>query len=107
MIKLKSVKKLANNTVLMKSLRTHLDLLLKQKSFYNIKIKTYSHNCLNSSKCVVRSPDPSLCSVDEIKTTLRKQGVTETWNSKKNYNPNRYIEHAKNPYWTRNKVCYN
>ena len=49
-------------------------LLLKQKYFYNLKIKVYPHNTLNSSKGVVRSPDLSLCTFDEIKNNLHGQG---------------------------------
>ena len=52
------------------------DLLLKQKYFYDLKIKVYPYNTLNSSKGVVRNPDFSRCILDEIKNNLRKQGVT-------------------------------
>ena len=51
MIKLKSVRKLANETLLLEvTKKTYSDLLLEQKSFYNLKIKTYPLNSLNSSK---------------------------------------------------------
>ena len=33
---------------------------------------------MNSSKGFVRSPDLSLCTLDEIKPNLCKQGVTDT-----------------------------
>lgn len=49
-------------------------MLLKQNK---LKIKAYPHTSLNSSKGVVRSPDLSLCTLDEIKNNLRKQGVTD------------------------------
>ena len=67
-IKAKSIKKLINNTLLIEVEKNFFsDLLLKQKYFYNLKIKAYPHNTLNSSKGVVRSPDLSLCTLDEIK----------------------------------------
>ena len=78
LIKAKSVKKLINNTLLIEvGKKTFSDLLLKQKYFYNLKIKVYPHNTRNSSKGVVRSPDLSLCTLDEIKNNLHKQGTTD------------------------------
>ena len=54
------------------------DLLLKQKYFYNLKIKVYPpHNTLNSSKGVVRRPDLSLCTLGGIKNNHCKQGITD------------------------------
>ena len=77
-IKAKSVKKLINNTLLIEVEKKNFsDLLLKQKYFYNLKIEVYPHNTLNSSKGVVRSPDLSLCTLDEIRNNLRGQGVTD------------------------------
>ena len=77
-IKAKSVKKLINNTLLIEvEKKTFSDLLLKQKYFYNLRNKVYPHNTLNSSKGVLRSPDLSLCTLDEIKNNLCKQGVTD------------------------------
>ena len=77
-IKAKFVKKLITNTLLIEvEINPFSDLLLKQKYFYNLKIKVYSHNTLNSSKGVVRSPELSLCTLNEIKNNLRKQGVTD------------------------------
>ena len=52
------------------------DLLLEQRYFHNLKIKAYHYNFLNSSKGVVTSLDVSLCTLDEIKSNLYKQGVT-------------------------------
>ena len=57
--------------------KTFSDLLREQKYFHNQKIKAYSHNFLNSSKGVIRSPDLSLCRLDEIKNNIRKQGVND------------------------------
>ena len=42
-----------------------------------LKIKAYLHNSLNSSRNIVRSPDLSLCTIDEIKTNLYKQVFTD------------------------------
>ena len=57
--------------------KTFSGLILKQKYYYNLKIKVYPHNTLNSSKGVVRSPGLSLCTLDEIKNNLHRQGVTD------------------------------
>ena len=57
--------------------KTFSDLLLEQKYFHNLKIKEYLHNFLNSSKSVVRSPDLSCCTLDEMKSNLHKLGVTD------------------------------
>ena len=48
MIEPKFVKKLTNNTLLVEvTKKTYLDLLLEQKSLYNLEIKSYHHNSLN------------------------------------------------------------
>ena len=47
------------------------------KFFTNIKIKSYAHTSLNSSKGVVRSSELSLCTLDEIKSHLKTQAVTD------------------------------
>ena len=47
------------------------------KFFSNIKIKSYAHASLNSSKGVVRSSELSLCTLDEIKSHLQTQLVTD------------------------------
>ena len=57
--------------------KTFSDLLLEKKYFHNLKIKAYPHNSLNSSEGVVRCPDLSLCTLDEMKSNLCKQGVTD------------------------------
>ena len=75
-IKAKSVKK-TNLLLIEVEKKTFSDLLLKQKYFHNLKIKVYPHNTLNSSKGLVRSPDLTLCTIDEIKNNLCKQGVTD------------------------------
>ena len=53
-----SVKKLKNGTLLDK--KTYAENLLNMKFFSGIKIKTYAHSSLNSSKGVVRSSELSL-----------------------------------------------
>ena len=57
--------------------RNYADFLLKMKRFHNITVKTYPHKSLNISKGVVRSKKLSLCTIEEIKSGMRKQGVTE------------------------------
>ena len=45
--------------------------------FHNITVKTYPHKSLNISKVVVRSKELSLYTIEEIKSEMRKQSVTE------------------------------
>ena len=45
--------------------------------FHNITVKTYSQKSLNIIKGVVRIKELSLCTIEEIKSEMRKQGVTE------------------------------
>ena len=73
-----SVKKLNNGTILVEvDKKTYADNLLKLKSFGGLKIKAFAHLSLNSSKGVVRSSELSLCTLDEIKSNLQNQGVTD------------------------------
>ena len=79
-----SVKKLNNGTLLIEvNKKTYADNLLNMKFFTNIKIKSYAHTSLNSSKGVVRSSELSLslslslCTLDEIKSHLKTQAVTD------------------------------
>ena len=56
-----SVKKLKNGTLLVEvDKKSYAENLLKMTLFTNIKIKTYPHASLNSSKGVVRSSELSL-----------------------------------------------
>ena len=56
-----SVKKLKNGTLLIEvDKKTYADNLLNMKFFTNLKIKSYAHASLNSSKGVVRSAELSL-----------------------------------------------
>ena len=73
-----SVKKLNNDTLLIEvDKKTYADNLLKMKTFAGLKIKAFPHISLNSSKGVVRSYKLSLCTLDEIKTYLKPQGVSD------------------------------
>ena len=74
----KTVKKQKNGTLLVEvDNKRQAEALLKTKTFYGKKIKTYPHQTLNSSKGVVKSSELSLCTLDEIKTGLKSQGVTD------------------------------
>ena len=73
-----SVKKLKNGTLLIEvDKKTYADNLLTMKFFTNLKIKSYAHASLNSSKGVVRSAELSLCTLEEIKSHLKTQSVTD------------------------------
>ena len=73
-----SVKNLNNGNLLVEvDKRTYADNLLNMKLFTNIKIKSYAHASLNSSKGVVRSSELSLCTLDKIKSHLKTQSVTD------------------------------
>ena len=77
-LKPKTVKKIKNGTLLKEIYnKNQADEILKWKRFDNIKIKTYSHNSLNTCKEVVKSHEVSLCTFDEIKTNLQDQNVME------------------------------
>ena len=74
----KSVKKLKDGNLLIEvDKKSYADNLLKMKFFGNLKIKAFPHNSLNTSKGVVRSSELSLCTLDEIKTYLQSQGVSD------------------------------
>ena len=47
------------------------------KTFHNLKIKTYPHKTLKSSKGVMRNKELSQCSREEILTELKNQGITD------------------------------
>ena len=72
-----SVKKLGNVTLLEVNKKPYADILLKIKSFGGLKIKPFAHLSLNTSKGVVRSSELSLCTLDELKSHLTNQGVTD------------------------------
>ena len=74
----KSVKKLKNGTLLVEiDRKTYAENLLKLKTFFNIKIKSYPHTTLNTSRGVIKSSELSLCNLEEIKTNLNSQGVID------------------------------
>ena len=73
-----SVKKLNNGTLLVEvDKKPYADILLKIKFFGGLKIKSFAHLSLNTSKGVVRSSELSLCTIDELKSHLANQGVTD------------------------------
>ena len=73
-----SVKKLSKGTLLVEvNKKPYADILLKIKSFGGLKIKAFAHLSLNTSKGVVRSSELSLCTLDELKSHLQNQGVTD------------------------------
>ena len=73
-----SVKKLQNGTLLVEvGKKAYADNLLKMNLFAGLKIKSFPHFSLNTSKGVVRSSELSLCTLDEIKTYLKNQGVSD------------------------------
>ena len=57
--------------------RKNADFLLKMTKFHTMNVKTFPHKSLNISKGVVRSKELSLCTIEEIKKEMKKQGVTE------------------------------
>ena len=72
------VKKLKNQTLLFEvDKRKNADFLLKMTKFHTINVRTYPHKSLCISKGVVRSKELSLCTIEEIKKEMKKQGVTE------------------------------
>ena len=72
------VKKLKNQTLLVEvTKKKHANFLLKMTRFHNTTIKTYPHKSLNVSIGIVRSKELSLCSLEEIKSELKNQGVMD------------------------------
>ena len=59
------------------------------KTFHNLKIKTYPHKTLNSSKVVIRNKELSQCSREEKLAELKNQGITDI--KRKSNNTNTYI----------------
>ena len=96
MNKPKSIKKLANTLLVEATKKTNSNLLLEQKYFYNLWIKTCPLNSLKLSKSVMRSSDLPLCTLDEIPINFCKQGITDTQRISKKQNDkiiqtNKYI----------------
>ena len=83
------------------------------KTFGGLKIKSYAHLSLYTSKGVVRSSELSLCTLDEIRSYLQQQGVTDVKriSIKRNeeiINTNTYIFSFNKPQLTKEiKVGYN
>ena len=87
-----TVKKLRNGTILINvDRKSYEDNLLKMKVFANVKIKSYAHLSLNSSKGVVRSSKYSLCTLDELKSNLLDQGVIDIKRNQETIQTNTYI----------------
>lgn len=51
--------------------------LLALEKFGEHEIRVESHNALNTSKGVIHAPDLMMCSIEEIITELKSQGVTD------------------------------
>ena len=109
-----SVKKLQNGTLLVEvSKKTYADNLLKMNLFAGLKIKAYTHLSLNTSKGVVRSSELSLCTLDEIKTYLKNQAVSDVkritiHRNQETINTNTYIFTFDTPHVPKElKVGYN
>ena len=89
---------------------------LKMEALNNIKIKTYPHKTLNSSKGVVKSPELSLCILEEIKANHKNQNVTDVQRiqirkkNRRGYN-HKYIhsnlQYQQNPKQYQNRISKN
>ena len=74
----KAVKNLRNGTRMIETEnKKHMNFLLNMKTFLSLKIKTYLHKTLNSSKGVIRNQELSLCPREEILAELKNQVVTD------------------------------
>lgn len=72
------IKRLQNNTLLLElRQKSQADEILKWETLNNIKIKTYLHPHLNSSKGVIKCKELANCTIEEILTNLSSQDVTE------------------------------
>ena len=72
-----SVKKIKNDCLLVETNRGAIsDKILKLTEFCSLKVKTFPHSSLNFSKGVIRCPDLSGLSEEEILTELTPQGVS-------------------------------
>ena len=73
----KSVKKLRSGSLLVEVEKaTHSKTLMKIKHFFNIPAKCVPHTSLNTSKGIIRCPDLSDISEEEIAMELADQNVT-------------------------------
>ena len=72
-----SVKKIKNDCLLIETNRKQIsDKILKLSEFCSLKVKTFPHSSLNFSKGVIRCPDLSGLSEEEILAELTPQGVS-------------------------------
>ena len=67
-----------NNTIIIQTTnQKQSEKILKWKQFEKLNIKTYHHPTLNFLKGVIKSPDFTLYSLEEIRLHLKPQGVTD------------------------------
>ena len=72
----KSVKKLRSGDLLVEyTNRKHIENLLRTEKFFDFDVTVSLHTSLNTCKGVVRCPDLSGCSEQEILENMREQGV--------------------------------
>ena len=73
----KTIKKLKSGDLLLEVDRPkQVENLLKTTKIFDLKVKISLHQCLNSSKGVIRCPELRPCSDKEIIDNLTDQGVT-------------------------------
>lgn len=71
-----NVKNLKNKAILVEVERKKVaGTFLKMKKLHEIKIKTYAREILNPSRDVIRRKELSHCSIEKIKTKLKKISV--------------------------------
>ena len=67
-----------NNTIIIQTTnQKQSEKILKWKQFGKLNIKTCPHQTLNFLKVVIKSPDLTLCSLQERRLHLKPQGVTD------------------------------
>ena len=54
--------------------KKYADFLVKMTKFHNIPVTTYSHKSLDVNEGIVQSKELLLCTIEEIKRELKKQG---------------------------------
>ena len=73
-----NIKKSMNNIIIIQTTnQKQSEKILKWKQFGKLNIKTYPHPTLNFSKGVIKSPDLTSCSLEEIRLHLKPQGITD------------------------------
>ena len=92
---------------MVKKLNQTLLVKVEKTKFHNISVKTYPHKSPN-----VRSKELSLCTIEEIKRELKKQGVAEVKRVSikkegKTIETNTYIMHFNIPKIHEKSCLYN